>query len=91
MNGIDLFLGRKCSLLLEEDAFRGKNWRMIGMIAIVRAKCFEMTFISRLGHYRRERVRSFYHVIMAAIAMALFLSGLCALSMMCFCFTSDNL
>ena len=64
---------------------------MIGMIAIVRAKCFEMTLISRLGHYRRERVRSFYHVIVAAIAMALFLSGLCALSMTCFCCTSDNL
>jgi len=91
VNGINLFLGGKHSLLLEGNAFRSKNWRMIGMIVVVRAKCFEMTFMGWLGHCGRERVRSFYCMIVAAIAMVLFLSGLHALPMTCLCRTSDNL
>ena len=85
-----IFCG-ECSPLSESDAFRGKNWRMIGMIVVVRAKCFEMTFVSWLGHCRRERVRGFYHIIVTIIAMALFFLGLCALPMTCLYRTSDNL
>jgi len=64
MNGIDSFLGRKCSLLSESDASCSKNWRMIRMIAVVRAKCLEVTLVGRLGHCRREKVRGIYRMNM---------------------------
>ena len=81
MDGIDSFLDGERSSLLKGDAFWSKNRRMVGMVAVVRVKCFEMTFMSWLGHCGRERVRAFYRMIMTAVAMALFLSGLRALPM----------
>ena len=55
MNGIDLFLDRKCCSLLEGNAFQSNNWKIIRMIVVVRMKCFEVTFISQLEHCRREK------------------------------------
>ena len=57
MDGIDAFLDGECSLLSESDAFSGENRRMIRMIAVVRAKCLEMTFVGWLRHCREEEVR----------------------------------
>ena len=45
------------SLLSESDTFSSKNWRMIRMIAVVRAKCFKVTLVGQLRHCRREKVR----------------------------------
>ena len=59
MNGIDSFLDGKCRLLSKSDAFCSKNWRMVRMVAVVRAKCLEMAFMSWLGHCREEKVGVF--------------------------------
>ena len=56
MNGIDSFLNGECSSLSESDALWSKNWRMVGVVAVVRAKCLKMTFVSRLRHCRGEKV-----------------------------------
>ena len=59
MDGVDSFLDREHSLLSESDAPCSKNWRMIGMIAVVGAKCLKVTLVDWLGHCRRKEVGVF--------------------------------
>ena len=56
VNGIDSFLDGKHRLLSESDGLCSKNWRMIRVIAVVRAKHLEVTLVGWLGHYRGEKV-----------------------------------
>jgi len=90
MDGIDSFLGGERSLLSESDAFRGKNWRMIRMVAVVGANRLKVALVGRLRHCRGG-VRGLYCIVIAVIVMALLFSRLRAWIMTYCCRTLDSL
>ena len=92
MDGIDAFLDVKCCLLSKGNSVGGKNRRIVGMVAVVGSKDFEVILVSRLRHKEgKERGVFILFQNYLFVNNHVFIFGIACLIMTYCCRISDSL